>query len=473
MSLIQITKKSFLIICSFFLLWYLTSTYYYEQELLSYKNEEKLTAVNLTYPSTLLPNTTPTSTPDESYTTSFNSLKELNKKFCGKPKCKFLFAYALREQETKANMHFRSFCQLAEKLDRIMVLTNVGSSRIGTCHNFPFDFYYNTKLIQEVFPKVQFKSENEFSYWLKERDLLKKKLNDDEDDEVIPPLSVFHSYIKLHRNTHNRSYYDDSEINYDFGCISKFEPSMNLEDPKNSKVKYTKYYIDESDLMSERRRIKFSESFSKTFTMNDDILFMNANVIHPLFPQEMPIIPYSEYILNEAKRIKNKLSSSYIAIHWRLEQSNPTLLPECAQGLIMTLKKVMKEEGIKNIYLATDYPLTSSKSQSDTFTSITNYHHEAIRAINETFKINTWVSLGGLKQLRENRLYNEELGGPGIQGILDKLVCVNANYFISGPEGCSRVVSTFTKVIVSERNERLKNRDHSLLNTIDRWQMPL
>ena len=65
--------------------------------------------------------------------------------------------------------------------------------------------------------------------------------------------------------------------------------------------------------------------------------------------------------------------------------------------------------------------------------------------------------------------WSSEFTGAGIQGILDKLVCINSNYFISGPEGCSRVRSTFTKAIAKERRDRII--DHDLLNIIDRWKV--
>jgi hypothetical protein len=231
-------------------------------------------------------------------------------------------------------------------------------------------------------------------------------------------------------------------------------------------------FIRTTDLRTGKSRVKSSELLTKFFTVDEEILLVNGKVIYPLFPQTMPVIPYNDYILNEAQKIKDKLSSSYIGIHWRLESSIPELLPECVQGLIKTLNKIMEEEGIKNIYLATDYPLSSSRSQSSTFKEITNYHHDAIRTLNETFKINTWVSLGGLEQLRKNDKYNKELSGSGIQGILDKLVCVNSNYFISGPKGCSRS-SSFTRAIADKRSNRIKNKDSGLLNIIDRWEIPL
>ncbi|PKY27822.1 hypothetical protein RhiirB3_479326 [Rhizophagus irregularis] len=462
----QITRNSFLLICFFFLLWYIISSFYFEQEeLLSDKNEETLTEVHLTSLSTLSSNTTITTIADND--NSKNQLEELNKKYCGKPICKFLFVYIIGEQETKANLHFRSFSQLAEKLNRIMVLTNVGSSRIGTCTNFPFDFYYNTNLLQKEFPNVLFKSENDFIFWLKERDQIKKIMNNNDK-----PLSILHSSVKINRSV-EKTFYDDAEPNFDvYECISKFEPLMNLKDP-NSRVRYTKMIIKEMDLIREKSRVEFSKLLTKVLTIDEEIILVNGYVVHPLFLQIMPVIPYNDYILNEAQKIKDKLSSSYIGIHWRLESSTPKLLPECVQGLIKTLNKVMEEGEIKNIYLATDYPLLSSRSQSSTFGKITNYHHDAIRTLNETFKINTWVSLGGLEQLRKNEKYNKELNGSGIQGILDKLVCMNSNYFISGPNGCSRVISKYTKAIANERSNRIKNKDSDLLNVIDRWEIPL
>ncbi|CAB4412964.1 unnamed protein product [Rhizophagus irregularis] len=471
MLAIQITKAS-LLICFFFILWYLL----YEQNKLfltgeQANNTETLTEVHLSSPSTLSSNITyNTITNNDSIENPLNELKELNKRYCGNPTCKFLFVYNFGEQETKANLHFRSFSQLAEKLNRTMILTNVGSSQISVCQNFSFNLYYNVTLLKKEFPNVLYKSEDDFILWLKERDQIKNKLNNINNNEVIPPLSILHSNLRRYDITSETIYRNVKPVVSLSECLSKFGPFMNLTDPNNSRVKYTIMDITKFDLKTEQSRAKFSKLLIDDLSVNEEILLVNSYVLDPLFPVIMPVIPYNDYILNEAQKLKEKLSSSYIGIHWRLEQSRPELLPECAQGLIITLNKIMKEEGIENIYLATDYPLLSSSSQSDTFTKITNYHHDAIRMLNETFKINTWVSLGGLEQLRRNEKYDTEFIGPGIQGILDKLVCVNSNYFIAGPKGCSRILSTFTKAIADERSNRL---DSGLLNVIDRWKIPL
>src|SRR5688572_1582609 len=77
---------------------------------------------------------------DENYYLPDEIDKAVNQKYCGKPKCEFLFAYYQPEQETKANMHFRTFVNIAQVLKRTIVLTNVGNSRINSCQNYTFDF---------------------------------------------------------------------------------------------------------------------------------------------------------------------------------------------------------------------------------------------------------------------------------------------------------------------------------------------
>ncbi|KAF0524630.1 proteophosphoglycan 5 [Gigaspora margarita] len=65
----------------------------------------------------------------------------------------------------------------------------------------------------------------------------------------------------------------------------------------------------------------------------------------------------------------------------------------------------------------------------------------------------------------------QELGDSGIQGILDKLVLKNADYFIAGPKKCtgSRFNSTYTYTIMEAREELFKNNE-TIENIIYRWQ---
>ncbi|CAG8845889.1 42434_t:CDS:1, partial [Gigaspora margarita] len=117
-----------------------------------------------------------------------------------------------------------------------------------------------------------------------------------------------------------------------------------------------------------------------------------------------------------------------------------------------------KKYGIKNVYFATDFPLNGDKAQSQTFHKISKFHKESIE-IFEHIKFDTWVSLDGFSQIRNNSKYEKEFKGSGIHGILDKLVCINAKYFLKGPKGCARTSSTFTRIIVNERTKLKKQND--------------
>src|SRR5437763_7462065 len=100
---------------------------------------------------------------------TLESDNKINRKYCESDECKFLFAYHVPEQETSANFHFYSFIQLAEMLNRTIVLVNVQHSRLESCQKFPFNFYYNVDIIKEMFPKVEFITQQDFLNWTRER----------------------------------------------------------------------------------------------------------------------------------------------------------------------------------------------------------------------------------------------------------------------------------------------------------------
>src|SRR5436305_14220373 len=80
-----------------------------------------------------------------------------------------MFVYFVYEQETSSNLHFYSFIRVAEMLNRTVVLINVQNSRLGACKKFPFSFYYNIEKLQNMFPQVQFITQDDFLQWTKER----------------------------------------------------------------------------------------------------------------------------------------------------------------------------------------------------------------------------------------------------------------------------------------------------------------
>ncbi|CAG8803384.1 5843_t:CDS:2, partial [Racocetra fulgida] len=177
------------------------------------------------------------------------------------------------------------------------------------------------------------------------------------------------------------------------------------------------------------------------------MLIMQEKIYGPIFERLAPM-PYASHITNAASNLANKLKP-YIAIHW--------------------------PSGITNIYLATDYPLAEymhNTAQSDTFYHIYEEHLIAMRILNSSLNINTWVSTHALDYLKlslyptKTKQLQEELGGGGIQGILDKLILIQADYFIGGPKNCCRDSSTYTFQIEEARKESFKN-NRTIKNVID------
>ena len=100
------------------------------------------------------------------------------------------------------------------------------------------------------------------------------------------------------------------------------------------------------------------------------------------------------------------------------------------------------------------------------------YSHEWKDRLTGTKNLNAFDYLNYIGEENKNKRNPlvKELNGPGVQGILDKLVCINSNYFLSGPEGCCRVRSSYTRQIVNSRIKLLTEGNRNILNQITRWE---
>lgn len=370
---------------------------------------------------------------------------EINRKYCGKSDCKFLFAYYQPEQETKANMHYRSFVNLARALDRVMVLTNVGNSRINSCQNFTFDLYYDVDEVQNMFPDVKFITQQDFQNWLSER---QRKPNTE------------HAYI-LPGNTNQSMEYVTPypEILKTKHCLNRFD--FTLDDNTvfkqfNTGPKFTKDIIVHQN---------FANFLTENLVSDVDVLLTAHFVFHPLFPNVTPPMPYAKYFFDEAEKISRKLQP-YIAVHWRMERASLKKLDECSVKLVEKINEIKLKHGIENVYLATDYPISGGeKTQSSTFHLLTDFHHDAMRYLNSSVNLNNWVTMDVLGDLRQDMAFESEFVGAGMSGIVDKLICINSNYFLATPEGCGRERSTFTTMITDERNSIMISKNKGDLNS--------
>ncbi|RHZ72462.1 hypothetical protein Glove_242g85 [Diversispora epigaea] len=379
----------------------------------------------------------------------------INRKYCGSNECKFLFAYCVMEQETRANLHFLTFTQIALKLNRIIVLTNVGDSRIRTCKPFSFDFYYNIEFLRKRFPNLKFITQNDFRLWTKER--FQKPNTDHTLISIGPP---FTTEILNFSSSYRKNYYK----NY---CLNKFD--LNFDEKTIFKTINVKKSVNMDDIRN------FVIKNSQT---DVEVLLYGHNLRFSLFDQSSKM-EYAPHLLIAAKEVSKSLHP-YIAIHWRMETGNNEMMPGCATKLVKRIKALKYKYGIKNTYFATDYPLLGERSQSSTFRNITAFHYKAMGIIKSSpILFKNWTSINIIKYLKNvNALkkfgekFEQELGkeltGPGIQGIFDKLILLHSDYFIGGPAGCCRTTSSFTNYITNGR-KILKEKNKKIKNIYTQW----
>ncbi|CAH1766508.1 7537_t:CDS:2, partial [Entrophospora sp. SA101] len=388
-------------------------------------------------------------------------------------KCKFIFPYYITEQESKANIHLRSHVKLAESLDRILVIPNVGSSRFAASSPFPPTFYYDFNLLKKMFPNAKLVPQEEYEQWIENQPNHKK---------IIAEHITLSETKDVNDIMFTKGYYEELEQQQDqqIGLYKSFtilKNSSNYRKQMNSinknknilykfKINITK--LKEVWMLMARKRDEFSEFMIKSLESDSQILLTNVRLKRSIFSNLNKPIPYAEHIRNEALKISNQLESSYIAIHWRMEGELPENMPNCAIELVKAIQKIREDTGIKNVYLATDFPITCEKNGSITMKIL-------ISAIKD---IKTWKSLNafgylnyiGKEEKNNGDLLVNELQGSGVQGILDKLVCINSNYFLSGPEGCCKVLSSYTRQIANSREQLLSEGNKNILNSITRWK---
>ncbi|EEB94904.1 hypothetical protein MPER_06209 [Moniliophthora perniciosa FA553] len=171
-------------------------------------------------------------------------------------------------------------------------------------------------------------------------------------------------------------------------------------------------------------------------------------------------------------------------VHWRMESVPPANLPGCADALVDLLDSLLHESDTrKRIWFASDYPYTTAnllnckvqetedgqgqdqQRKSTTFTRIFHEHDQAIQILKEAFcpggALDGWNLTDLTTEMRriDSANFAVELGedvlrDPGVLGILDKVVGMRAEVFVSGKKGCARK-SSFTKQIVDGRRASL------------------
>ncbi|KAG1821599.1 uncharacterized protein BJ212DRAFT_908098 [Suillus subaureus] len=396
---------------------------------------------------------------------------------CGSFPCRFLLPLRIAEQEPKAHLHLHQLAILASSLNRTLVLPNVGNNRIGACSKWPFNSYYDVDLFRSALPAINTLPFTVFNSWsetrpvlptsrvvsfsVSERDSLPNPLTD--DDFTIDYGLADHKVASCLHSKFPRLHQSSSIISFRFYHNNLIRPSMSqrLIQTLSEAVDAVEYFSDE--LAALRK---------------SDVLAIEWDLRHPIFPEPNIDLQYSHALVEVAERLAS-FAGPYTAVHWQLERVPVENLAWCAASLVSTLRSVLDDDdsGPQLVWFATDYHTLSEQpssvktksARSGTFQAVKPEHEEAMNIIQDAFQtggdLEGYVITELPSQIKRLRIFEgnvqfeeEVLEDSGVSGILDKLVSMQSQVFVSGSKACSKTSSS-SKQIVDFRESVMRDKE--------------
>ncbi|KAJ3506057.1 hypothetical protein NMY22_g17369 [Coprinellus aureogranulatus] len=430
--------------------------------------------------------------------------------------CRFLFPLRMAEQESKARIHFTQVAHLARRLKRILVLPNVGKSRMGACYRYPFETYYDLSpfffdgegaaLHEGNTDCPGYVTLDDFRLWseaLAQENMkpIRSRLlsvtasvsRDILDSAEEPPDDAA---FLVHR--YPTEVAQESEFP---GCFPSKWPQLQLDD--------TSMYVALEDQKPSVVAMEFGEQLASHLRKAEsdlpkgkpcavgkgdeqevvglsatqaDVLILNWDLRRPVFSPDVSDISlqYSPKLQDLATKLAPP--RPYLAIHWRMETVETEALEDCAHSLVATLSSILHDtghlgSGIKEIWFASDHPypiaqistdaeplIAGKVAKSGTFKTFGEQHEAAVgilmKAFQEGEELANWklVDISRSIQINEDISSEEDtlLRDTGVLGVLDKLVATRADLFVSGSRRCSRQ-SSFTRQVIESRQRNWKN----------------
>ncbi|KAG1729869.1 uncharacterized protein EDB91DRAFT_1252910 [Suillus paluster] len=411
---------------------------------------------------------------------------QFDESVCGSFPCRFLLPLRIAEQEPKAHLHLQQLAILASNLNRTLVLPNVGNNRIGACSKWPLDSYYDTDLLSSALPAISTLPFTVFNNWSETRPIL--------------PTSRVVSF-SVSKNGKQNSLPDPL-------TDDDFSINFNLADHKVASCLHTKFprlhqsssIISIAFYRSHPSRPSISQRLIQIFSgvagsaeylsdeiaalRSSDVIAVEWDLSHPIFSGPNIDLQYSHALVELAERLAS-FTGPYVAVHWGLERVPVENLAWCAASLVSTLRSVLDDDdsGPQVVWLATDYHTLSEGSEqpsggkiksarSGTFRAITPEHEEAMNILQDAFQ--TGGDLEGYQmtdlssQIKRFRMFEgnvqfeeDVLEDSGVSGILDKLVSMQSQVFVSGSKACSKTSSS-SKQIVDFRESVMTDKEIAL-----------
>ncbi|KZT00953.1 uncharacterized protein LAESUDRAFT_764170 [Laetiporus sulphureus 93-53] len=420
-------------------------------------------------------------------TATFSTLTndEVDKQFCGKAPCRLLLPLLITERESKAQAQLVQLLQIAQALNRTLVLPNVGRGRIGTCLRWEFSVYYDiASTVRQVGERVMMM--DDFRTWVDMRPeqpagqiVSVDELNpaemsaefDSSSDAVQVEVHELQDMtLKSARCLHARY------PRLDLDSFSHL--SLHLEPPYGSRVLDSEQSLRSLLVaaLHDRHEEEYSvhqdipapdtdwpvaaeqqpfEVLDKRSDNDAEVLLLHWDLHQELFPvvSQFTPIQYSQQLWNFVDRLVAPLGP-YLAVRWNMEKIAPTVLSACADALVDTLDTLLHDEmlgmGISTVWILSDVSVRPETNGAET-------RGEAARLLRAAFRpggeLEKWeITDSSHEMVRMTAVMNGNptmelspgddealvLKDAGVLAILDTIVAMKAALFVSSAKGCGK-----------------------------------
>jgi len=373
--------------------------------------------------------------------------------------CRFLLPLRVAEQESKARIHFSQIAHLAKLLNRTLVLPNVGKSKIGACHKWSFDTYYELDDLSGSggTNHDSLVSMSDFKVWLEGRNQPQHISSQLVSTTPSLPLQIGSKgaiYSDNGISIHKVDLHEDWRSEFPGCLLSKFQ-SLAFEE------QHIFVSVDNSADRTSFEPVGLSIAHALSSALSKDpsseeaqVLLLNWDLRHPVFPT-LPQLTYSRKMVDIANQLAP--TNPYLVVHWRMETIDPAVLADCVTALVDVLSSLLHDESVAHnvstVWFASDYPYPIARrtdtqprpalvAKSGTFRDFEIRHEEAVEILRKAFDqhndLEGWKLTDIAEALENQRMETELLHDSGVLAILDKMISTKANLFVSGSKRCGR-----------------------------------
>jgi hypothetical protein len=368
---------------------------------------------------------------------------------CGADACRFILPLRIAEQESKARLHFLQILELAGSLNRIVVLPNVGKSRMGVCYRWNFDKYYDAEALRTRLDdgRIRVIDMETFRLWVATRPIKPNAQTISINFKPLASLSSSETLFFENGITVKVEQDQDPSDPRHIRCLNLKFPRLGLQaylplsihPSKSLKSKPFGTRIVDALSREDVQISSFRDGDAAQVDIIDDgrpsleeeendqgeeqdylghlsdpeVLILNYDLRHPAFATSKispPPLPYARNLTTLATNLLAPFEpADYLVIHWRMETVPPNILARCAHSLVRTLVGLLQAQDVeddvtsnyKTVWFASDYPYPISRplpsntnryqtqgdggSKSGTFRGVGRQHEEAIEILRDAF----------------------------------------------------------------------------------------